>query len=413
MSRTIILIAIITFMTVPGGVAQGITMDEAVLTALGNNTELLALRYEGDLARAQLEKAKLLFPANPVLAGTVSNKDKPADAGGGKYTNYSLTLSQEFEIAGQRGLRIDIATKNVSRITYGIRDRERVLIYEVKNGFARALSLRKREELTKRVVKLQEELLDFTKIKYRAGSVSGLEVNLAEVELGKAKRDGLSVMRELREALITLQGLMGVKPAEGFMVQGDISPDAYRLPDKQSLREKAEALRPDLKALGEEVELSSRVVDLAKREAIPNVTFGGFQGRDETRNERGVLMSVSIPLFDRKQAEKKGAQARAWQAKVRRSGLEKALDREIEDAYNNMALSLQELSVFKQEIINKSMEALNLLNFAFKEGKISFFEVRTAQKDTLEMQFAYLDALLQAQRAVYAIERAAGGDVQW
>jgi outer membrane protein, heavy metal efflux system len=413
MSHIIILAAIITFMAVPVGAAQGITVDDAVLTALGNNTELQTLRYEGDLARAQLEKAKLLLPANPVLAGTLSNKDKPADTGGGKYTNYSLTLSQEFEIGGQRGLRIDIAKKNISRVTYLIRDRERVLIYEVKNGFARAFYLRKREELTKRVVKLQEELLDFTKIKYKAGSVSGLEVNLAEVELGKAKRDDLSVTRESREALNALQGLMGVKPTEGFMVQGDLSPDVHRLPDRQSLKERAEALRPDLKALGEEVELSSRAVDLAKREAIPNVTFGGFQSRDETLNERGVLMSVSIPLFDRKQAERKGAQARAWQAKVRRSGLEKGLDREIEDAYNNLALSLQELSVFKQEIINKSMEALNLLNFAFKEGKISFFEVRTAQKDTLEMQFAYLDALLQTQRAVHGIERAAGGDVQW
>jgi hypothetical protein len=80
--------------------------------------------------------------------------------------------------------------------------------------------------------------------------------------------------------------------------------------------------------------------------------------------------------------------------------------------YNNLTLSLQELAVFKEEIISKSIETLNLLNFAFKEGKISFFEVRTAQKDTLEIQFAYLDTLLQAQRWVYAVERVAGGELK-
>ena len=413
MLRAIILITVILCVVFSGGIVQGITMDEAVSTAIGNNTELQALRYEADLAGAQLKKASLLFPANPVVAGTLSNKDRPAEAGGGKYTNYSVTLSQEFEVAGQRGIRMDIAQKNVARVAHGIRDRERILTYEVKNGFTRSLVLGKREELAKKVVRLQEELLGFTRIKYKAGSVSGLEVNLAEVELGKAKRDDLSVTRELKESLIALQGMMGVKPVEGFMVAGDISARAYRLPDRQALREKAELLRPDLKASSEEVELSSRAVDLAKREAIPNVTFGGFQSRDETLNERGVLMSVSIPLFDRKLAERKAAEARAWQAKVRRTGLDKALDREIEDAYNNLAISLKELSVFEEEILNKSMEALSLLNFAFKEGKISFFEVRTAQKDTLEMQFAYLDAVLQAERAVYGIERAAGGKVEW
>ena len=121
-------------------------------------------------------------------------------------------------------------------------------------------------------------------------------------------------------------------------------------------------------------------------------------------------MSVSIPLFDRKQAEKKGAEARVWQARIRKSGLERRLDREVEDAYNNLAYSLQELAVFKKEIISKSMEALGLLNFAFKEGKISFFEVRGAQKDTLEMQFAYLDAMLQTERWMNALERVTGGN---
>ena len=413
MSQVVMLIAVIICLIFPRPVVGGITVDEAVQTALRNNTEIQTLRYEKEVAGAQLEKARLLFPTNPVVAGTLSSKDKPADAGGGKYTNYSVTLSQEFEVAGQRGLRIDIATKNLSRVAFAIQDRERILVYEVKNGFAGALTLKKREELAKRVVKLQEELLAFTTIKYKAGSVSGLEVNLAEVELGKARRDDLLVTRELKEALIGLQGLMGVKPGEGFTVEGEILVDGYRLPDRQAFRERALTFRPDLKALTQEVELSSRAIDLAKREAIPNVTFGGFQGRDETLNERGVLMSVSIPLFDRKQGERKAAEARAWQAKVRKGGLETALDRELEDAYSKLALSLQELSVFKEEIMERSIEALGLLNFAFKEGKISFFEVRTAQKDTLEMQFAYLDALLQAQRAIYGIERVAGGDIQW
>jgi outer membrane protein, heavy metal efflux system len=409
MIRAVALILISLF---SAAIAHGTTMDEAVGTALKNNTDLEALRQEEGLAQARLQKARLLLPANPVVGGTLSKKDKPLEDGSGRYTNYGITLSQEFEIAGQRGIRIDMAQKNLLRVRFDVMDRERLLKYEVKDAFARALTLKKREELTTRVVGFQEELVDFTRIKYAAGSVSGLEVNLAEIELGKARKDRLSVERELKESLIVLQGLMGVKAGPPLAVKGELSPDKFILPDKEELIRRSVEMRPDMKAFSAEVDISDRSIDLAKREAIPNVTFGGFQTRDEERFDRGVLMSVSIPLFDRKEAERKGAEARARQARIRRSGLEMKLGREIEEAYRSLALSLQELTVFQKEIIGKSMETLGLLNFAFKEGKISFFEVRMAQKDTLEMQFAYLDTVLQAERWIHAVERAAGGEIK-
>ncbi|HEY3278807.1 MAG TPA: TolC family protein [Syntrophorhabdaceae bacterium] len=406
------IIPFVFFILISAGFAHAVTMTEAVGIGFANNPDLMALRQEAELAKAQLQKARLLLPANPLIAGTLSKKEKPSEAGTGNYTNYSLTLSQEFEVAGQRGVRIGLAEKNLSRVGFQIRDRERLLRYAIKDAFARAISLKNREELTRRVVGFQEELVDFTRIKYRAGSVSGLEVNLSEIELGKAKKDLFSVERELKEALLGLQGLMGVRSNPAFTVHGELSPEKFRVPAKEELMKRSAEMRPDMKVSVAEVDMSERAIDLAKREAIPNVVLGGFQTRDEERFDRGVLMSVAIPLFDRRQAERKRAEALALQARIRRSGLEKTLEREIDDAYNNLSLTLRELALFQKEIMNKSMETLSLLNFAYKEGKISFFEVRTAQKDTLEIQFAYLDTVLQAERWLHAVERAVGGEIE-
>ncbi len=301
------------------GAAHATTIDDAAKTALQNNPEMQALRIEEDLAKTQLQKARLLLPANPSVEGSASKKDRPVELPGGKYTNYGLKLTQEFEIAGQRGLRIDVAGKNLSKVAFEIRDKERVLLYEVRDAFARALCLKKKAELTAKVVDVQEELLNFTRIKYKAGSVSGLEVNIAEIEFGKAKRDLVSAERELKETLLGLQKLMGLRPDSGFMVEGELSPEDYPVPDKVSLMERATAFRPDVRAASLEVDRSERAIDLAKREAVPNINFGGFYVRDEDRNERGLLATVSIPLFDRKQAERKAADLRASQARIRRS----------------------------------------------------------------------------------------------
>ncbi len=400
------------FITLFSAFAQAVTMDEAVKRGLSNNPGLQILRIETDVIKGQLEKASLLLPSNPSIEGSMSKKDKALEDGGGKFTNYGLKLSQEFEIAGQRGVRTDVTKKNLSKIAFDIRDGERILTHDIKDVFSQALILGKKTELTREMVKLQEELLELTKVKYQAGSVSGLEVNLAEVEFSKARKDLLSVEKEAKVTLIALQGLMGMKPEASFKVEGEISSDTISLPDIDTLRERAIALRPDIRAAGLEVDRTERLIDLAKREAIPNVILGGFYDRDEQKYEKGAMISLSIPLFDRKQAERKEATARASQAKIRRAGLNKTIGREIEDAYAGVVSSLQELTIFKKEIISKALENLNLLNLAYKEGKIGFFDLRTAQKDTMGIQFAYLDAILQAQRAIYAIDKAIGGDLK-
>jgi predicted ATP-binding protein involved in virulence len=78
-----------------------------------------------------------------------------------------------------------------------IRDKERIITSEVRNAFARALASRRKVDLKKESVRLKEELLEFTRIKLRAGDVSSLEVNVAELEYGKtklAKSDNLNTI---------------------------------------------------------------------------------------------------------------------------------------------------------------------------------------------------------------------------
>jgi outer membrane protein TolC len=85
--------------------AYPMTVEEAVQHALKNNPDLHAMRFEEDSASGQLEKARLLLINNPTIEGNVSKKDRPEGEDGGAFTNYGFKLSQEFEVAGQRGSR--------------------------------------------------------------------------------------------------------------------------------------------------------------------------------------------------------------------------------------------------------------------------------------------------------------------
>jgi cobalt-zinc-cadmium efflux system outer membrane protein len=389
-----------------------LTLEKAVTIALEKNPDLQTLRLEEESAKGQNEKARLLLINNPTIEGAVSKKEKPEEEGDGKFTNYGVKLSQEFEIAGQRGVRIDVAEKELARVKSEIRDRERVLIADVKDVFTKVLAAKKKNGLAREIVRLNEELLGYTKIKFEAGDVSGLDVNLAEVELSKAKKELLLAEREYMESLLALQGLLGLSPDMSFSLEGDLPSQAPALPDKEALKALALSYRPDAKAAAFEMEKTEFALNLVKKEAFPNITLFGFYDRDERRDAVGLGISVPLPFFDRKQAEKKEAYVRAEGAKIKAAGLKKDIEREIDQAFNDIMSAGEELSLFRKEILVKAAENLNLLNLAYKEGKIGFFEVRLAQKDTIEAQLAYIEAQTRTRLALNAIEKTTGGAVK-
>jgi len=388
---------------------KALTLDQSVTLALEKNPDLQTLRLEEDAATGLNEKARLLLMNNPTVEGNISKKDRPEAEGGGKFTNYGFKLSQEFEVAGQRGTRINVAEKELARVRSEIRDRERILISDVKDAFTKALSLKKKSSLARETVRLNEDLLDYTKVKFQAGDISGLDVNLSEVELSKAKKELLLAEREYRESLLALQGLLGVSPDMTFAIEGDLPSEAPALPDKEVLKSLALSQRPDSKASAFEMEKTESALKLVKKEAFPNITLSGFYDRDENRNAVGLEISVPLPFFDKKQAERKEAFAKAEGAKIKATALKKTIEREVDQAFNDITSAIEELSLFRKEILVKAAENLDLLNLAYKEGKIGFFEVRLAQKDTIEAQFAYIDAQTRTQLALNAIEKITGG----
>lgn len=389
-----------------------LTLEQAVTIAVEKSPDLQTLRLEEESAKGQNDKARLLLINNPTIEGNVSKKDRPEEEGGGKFTNYSFKLSQEIEIAGQRGARINVAEKELARVKLEIRDKERILISDVKDAFTKALALKKKTGLAREIVNLNEEFLGYTNIKFQAGDVSGLDVNLSEVELSKAKKELLLAQREYRESLLSLQGLLGLAPDVSFDIQGDLPSDAPTLPDRETLKTLAFSHRPDSKAGAFEIGKTESTLELVKREAFPNITLSGFYDRDERRNVTGLGISIPLPFFDRKQAEKKEAITKAEGAKIKAAGLRKTIEREVDQAFSDITSAIEELSLFKKEILVKAAENLKLLNLAFKEGKIGFFEVRLAQKDTIEAQLAYIEAQTRAQLALNAIEKTTGGAVK-
>jgi outer membrane protein, heavy metal efflux system len=406
--RTSVVVMLLFWITLPG-MAGSLTVDEAVDYTLRQNPDLRSLRLEEEVAKAELQKARLPLIANPTVETNVVGKGKGGDVQR-TFTDYGVALSQTFEVAGQRGFRIDVAERELQRVGLEIRDKERIITSEVRNAFAKALASKRRVELKKESVALKEELLEFTRIKFKAGDVSGLEVNVAELEYGKARTELLVSEREYKESILNLQDVMGAAPDANAGIEGQLPTENFGVPDKEDLKRSALAGRPDLQASAVEAERTRSAIHLAGREAIPNVTVSAFYQRDEMRNTGGLSFSIPLPLIDRRQAEKRIAKIRSEQSTIKYPNLKRLIEKEVEEGYVNLASSREEIALYSKEMVSKSLDNLDLLNLAFREGKVSFYDVQVAQKDALDIQFSYLDALLRAQLAINALKRITGGE---
>jgi outer membrane protein TolC len=103
---------------------QSVDFSATLQLARKNNPDWRAAEQEVEIARGKLTTARLISPFNPVLEGLGGPRRIPGE---GTHTDYGVGLSMEFEVAGQRSLRITEAERNLQIAEATYRDFARAL----------------------------------------------------------------------------------------------------------------------------------------------------------------------------------------------------------------------------------------------------------------------------------------------
>jgi cobalt-zinc-cadmium efflux system outer membrane protein len=380
------------------------TMDfpTALELARKNNPGWRAAEQEIEIARGKLTTARII-PFNPVLEGEAGPRRIP---GKGRHTDYGVGLSMELEVAGQGSLRIMEAERNLQMAEATYRDFARTFTAKLARAFYQALVERERLMLLRRVEDLNRRLLDVTQIKFKAGDVSGLETNVAAVRYGRARKETLDGQRDLTQALLELRRLAG---AEELIAPAGELPVVTSPLSAGELLERARVNRPDLAAKLRELERAEAEIALRRREIFPNPSAGISFHREGT-GDKIVLGSLAIPLpiFNRRQGELEGLEARRIQARAELLGLEKEIRKEVDQALNQWTVALESFQLFQREIIERTEENFKLLEAAYRERKIDFPQVLIMENDLIAANLSYLDTSLALREAAIRLQEVVG-----
>lgn len=385
-----------------------LTLGQAITLADENNLELRSFRESLGIARGQLTGAKL-FPTNPQLDFIYFNaKPIATESTGG--AEFSLGLSQEFEIGGQRRYRTRAAQSTINKVEAEVGRVQWMLVGDVRETFYQVLLQQERLDLANQVISLTQDLVSRTRGQFSAGYAAEFEVNFAKLELQKAFREKARVMNRLEVSKYRLNNLLGRPWETEFTSAGELGYQPLEA-EVERLKPYAVKNRRDLKSFKFNQQAAQSEINLARSLRIPNLKFSLLYDKEVSANTVGALVSLPIKLFNRNQGGIATSLASLRTAEVKYSFLKSLIEKEVASAYSEVLLASKEVQLLEEGMLGTAEQNMDLVQKAYQRGEAEIIEVITAQRNFVDIKTDYLEALYNFNVAGANLEKVLGGNL--
>ena len=390
----------------PGKNVRDVTITEAVDIFLKQNLQLVAARY--DIRAAEAEKITAKLRPNPEFGFESSGLPVNFNGPWLQQQTFDYTISQDLELGGKRKKRITVAEANVALANAQFENAVWQMTNDVKRKFYTVLLNRSLLDLAHENQKTFESIVDHTRDVFRAGEISGLDLQRLEVEklnfdtdVANAERDYEIAKRELR---LVLGG--DYRTAE-FDAAGTI--EYYREYDisLSDLRDKAIAARPDLRVAKVAEQAADANITLQDAQRIPNLTItGGISQIIAGGSNFTFGVGITLPVSDRNQGERAKALIDKQRAQNAEAVVTNQIFSDVDKAVIAVNLQRRRVDLFKNGVLKKVTDIQTSSEAALKAGENSVLELLDSIRTRRETLAAFYQAIFDYQSALLDVELA-------
>jgi cobalt-zinc-cadmium efflux system outer membrane protein len=236
-------------------------------------------------------------------------------------------------------------------------------------------------------------------------------VNTARLELGRAIRERTLAEQRHAAATAEFRFLLGLAAGERVELVGDLQiPEQLELTDGPAVLEAALAARQELVAARHDLLAAEAEQRVARRELIPTPVLGAsYERESDERIVQGTL-SFELPVFDRSQAARGVASARAGQAERLLRALELRIREEAQLAAIRHAAAhvAAQAYAYAGGVAEAMHQNLAMVDEGYRAGKIDFFQLVVIRRETLDARRSYIEALEELNSAEAELARVIG-----
>lgn len=383
------------------------SLPEIIGIGIKNNPGLLAKQRETEAKRAAYEAAKPLF--NPELEIHMG-QGRSHDTSITRRTD-GVSVSQSIENPMKRKYRLQSFEKDWQASLHLFEFARLEVITEVKCQFHRILLLDRQQELARKNLDSLREIQQLITKRVELGEVKELESIKLDVEALRAQNELQKIRTELKLAHENLNKLLGnALPAE-YRLSGDFMYSSLDL-EEAHLIQTAVQSHPLVKNKERELELAGSNLSYVKWQRLPDPKLSGFIQNEIDGQNKGVGLSLEIPLWNFQTRAAAEAQSLVLKAEEELKAVRMELAAEVRAKLSQLKLSEQVIQLYTGGLLKQAEASLKIAEVSYKEGEISLIDYLDSQRTYFSILKDYYDSLYDWNMDKALLEMSIGEEVE-
>ena len=332
----------------------------------------------------------------------------------------NLAISWELDVFGGIRRGVQAATADVAAAEANRRDVFVILLGDVGRVYAKLRGFQRRLEIANKNIKTQQETLDLTAVRAKAGLATELDVSRAAAQLESTRAVVPTLLGAIDVSIHRLSVLLGEEPGALRSELEKASPIPSAGPAVQvGLPSDLLKRRPDIRRAEAQLAAATARIGEAKADLFPRFVLTGTAGRQATQlhdltlgagNFFSVGPGISLPLFTGGRI-RSNISVQTSRQRAALIGYRSAVLNSLEEVQNALVNYSQEQE--RRDRLNQAVQqsqlAVDLATEQYRAGLVDFLSVLEAQREL----YANEDQLVQSQTSVttnlVALYRALGG----
>ena len=374
----LLVLPVFCYVTRAEGQSVKLTLQEAGQRFATCNLELIAERYNIDIAEAGVIQARLF--ENPVISleQNVYNRLNGKYFDFGKEGEAVVEIEQVIHLAGQRNKQVRLEKINKEIAEYQFEEVMRTLRQELNEKFVEVYFLSKSIAIYEKEVNSLQVLLGGMKVQQEKGNISLMEISRLESMLFSLRKE----KNERENDLLTTRGELNLllNLPEDTQVQLSLDEEVLQQLDLSQLSfADLKAIineRPDQKIARSTVNASRANLKLQKSMAFPEFSVKGNYDRvgNFINDYFAIGVSLSVPIFNRNQGNIKAARFSIQQAGVQQEYAANRADMELFTAYTSLEKATQLYQSTNMDLERNFEKLITGVNENFTRKNISLLE---------------------------------------
>ncbi len=411
------------------GTTHGLTLQEAIATALDRHPNLLAARGTVQAQTARVGEARAnFFPQLDLTsdytratenAATSSRSSSltPSTTSGSSSTSFNnyaagLSLQQRIYDFGKTGAEVTAAKEALDATRWDQETSRQSVVFNVKAAYFGLLKARRLVQVNEETVAQFEEHLQQAEGFYHAGIRTQFDVTKAQVDLTNARLALITARNAAEVARATLANAIGSPDHPIGEIEDVLGFEKVDILADEAIKEGL-AHRPDLLSLSAQHRAQEAAVRSATRSDFPVLSGTAdytYRGQDfPLAWNWSAGVNLTVPLFSGYLTRSQIAEARANLAVVsaNEETVRQTILLEIQQAYSNL-IEAEERVQTSALVVRQAEENLALANGRFQAGVGASLERTDAQVQLTNAKTAQIQALYDYRVDHAQIEKAVG-----